>query len=135
MKIEHSPRLPVVSRNMMKSFWKWVSIIAAVGAATSVARAAATSAPPADIRHDATVEAVQRALPAVVNIRTETIVERHDPFEELFQSFWGPRNRRPQTETTYSLGSGVIIDEDGWVMTNFHVVSRATKVFVRLADG
>ena len=121
---------------MMKSFWKWVSFVAALGAAAPITRAAATPAPPpADIRRDATVEAVQRALPAVVNIRTETIVERHDPFEELFQSFWGPRNRRPQTETTYSLGSGVIIDEDGWVMTNFHVVNRATKVFVRLADG
>jgi len=134
MKIEHSPRLPVVFRNMTKLFWKWVPIAGAIAAATPLARAAAT-APPADVRRDATVEAVQRALPAVVNIRTETIVERHDPFEQLFQNFWGPRNRRPQTETTYSLGSGVIIDEDGWVLTNFHVVDRATKVFVRLADG
>jgi serine protease Do len=96
----------------------------------------AATPPPADIRRDATVEAVQRVLPAVVNIRTETIVERHDPFEGLLREFWGPYyNRRNRTETTYSLGSGVIIDEEGWVLTNFHVVSRATKVFVRLADG
>ena len=88
-----------------------------------------------DIRRDATVEAVARAMPAVVNIRTETIVERHDPFEQLFQGLWGPNARRRGPETTYSLGSGVIIDEEGWVLTNFHVVSRATKVFVRLADG
>lgn len=121
---------------MMKLFWKWASIAASiVVAAPGVRAAAVTSTPSVDLRRDATVEAVQRALPAVVNIRTETIVERHDPFEELFQGFWGPRNRRPRTETTYSLGSGVIIDEDGWVLTNFHVVSRATKVFVRLADG
>jgi serine protease Do len=97
---------------------------------------AATPAP-GDIRRDATVEAVQRVLPAVVNIRTETIVERQDPFERLLRDFWGPyyNNQRNRTETTYSLGSGVIIDEEGWVLTNFHVVSRATKVFVRLADG
>jgi serine protease Do len=121
----------------MKPLWKkWISIaVSAVAAAGSTRAAPAVAAPAADIRRDATVEAVQRAMPAVVNIRTETIVERHDPFEQLFQGFWGPSNRRPRTETTFSLGSGVIIDEDGWVLTNFHVVSRATKVFVRLADG
>lgn len=106
-----------------------------VAASLAPGPAAAAAPAPGDIRRDATVEAVQRALPSVVNIRTETIVERHDPFEQLFQNFWGPMNRRPRTETTYSLGSGVIIDEDGWVLTNFHVVSRATRVFVRLADG
>ena len=109
----------------------WIGLLAAT--LTPVVQAAAP--PPADIRRDATVEAVQRAMPSVVNIRTETIVERHDPFEQLFQGFWGPSVRRPRTETTFSLGSGVIIDEEGWVLTNFHVVSRATKVFVRLADG
>jgi S1-C subfamily serine protease len=97
------------------------------------ANAAAPATAP-DIRHDATVEAVQRVLPAVVNIRTETIVPRHDPFEQLLSEFFGRSYRQP-SEMTYSLGSGVIIDEDGWVLTNFHVVSRATKVFVRLTDG
>src|ERR1041385_425735 len=77
---------------------------------------AASSIPSIDIRHDATVEAVQRVMPAVVNIRTETIVERHDPFEQLIREFWGRQQRGP--ETSYSLGSGVIIDEDGWVLTN-----------------
>jgi serine protease Do len=122
----------------MNSFWKkWVSALWSALAATVVAGAGpgATPIPPADIRRDTTVEAVQRAMPAVVNIRTETIVQRHDPFEQLFQGLWGPSIRRPRAETTFSMGSGVIIDEDGWVLTNFHVVSRATKVFVRLADG
>lgn len=88
-----------------------------------------------DIRRDATVEAVQRVLPCVVNIRTETLVERRDPFDRLLQDFWGPYYRQRGPETTYSLGSGVIVDEEGWVLTNFHVVNRATKVFVRLTDG
>ncbi len=96
---------------------------------------AATTTTPSDIRRDATVEAVQRVMPAVVNIRTETIIERHDPFEQLLQGFFGRSYRQPGTETTYSLGSGAIIDEDGWVLTNFHVVDRATKIFVRLTDG
>jgi serine protease Do len=102
----------------------------------TAAATAATTPPPGDIRRDATVEAVQRVLPAVVNIRTETVVERRDPFDQLLREFWGPYyNQRNRTETTYSLGSGAIIDEEGWVLTNFHVVNRATKVFVRLADG
>jgi serine protease Do len=119
----------------MKPLWrKWLSIaVSAVAAAGSTRALPAITAPAADVRRDATVEAVQRAMPAVVNIRTETIVERsYDPWEQFF-NLGAPR--RPRTETTFSLGSGVIIDEEGWVLTNFHVVSRATKVFVRMADG
>jgi serine protease Do len=88
-----------------------------------------------DPRRDGVVEAVQRALPSVVNIRTETIVERHDPYERLLRDFWGPLFGRPWQEKNISLGSGVIIDEEGWVITNFHVAWRATSIFVKLADG
>ncbi len=88
-----------------------------------------------DPRRDAVVEAVQRILPSVVNIRTETIVERHDPYEQLLRDFWGPLFGRPWLEKNISLGSGVIIDEEGWVLTNFHVAWRATSIFVRLSDG
>ncbi len=107
---------------------------------TETVIAATTAAPAAvpanDIRRDATVDAIQRVMPAVVNIRTETVVERADPFDRLLQEFWGPYYRgRNTTEKSYSLGSGVIIDEEGWVLTNFHVVSRATRVLVRTADG
>jgi S1-C subfamily serine protease len=120
----------------MKSFVKWFcGLLSVAAAAPSLQGAASAPAPPPDIRRDATVEAVQRVMPAVVNVRTETIVERHDPFENLLKEFWGPFYRQAGPETTYSLGSGVIIDEDGWVLTNFHVVNRATKVFVRTADG
>ena len=42
----------------------------------------------------------------------------------------GPRPKRGQ-----SLGSGVIVDEDGWIVTNFHVVRRADKINVVLSDG
>lgn len=131
---EQAARRCVVFQERMNK-WQWISLLLAALGLPTAAQAANPTSPPPDIRRDATVEAVQRAMPAVVNIRTETIVERHDPFEQLFQGFWGPHNRRPRTETTYSMGSGVIIDEEGWVITNFHVVSRATRVFVRLADG
>jgi S1-C subfamily serine protease len=88
-----------------------------------------------DVRRDPTVEAVERVMPCVVNIGTEEIVEYRDPFAEMFQEFWGPYYRRRPREARYSLGSGVIIDEEGYVLTNMHVVQRARKVWVQLADG
>jgi S1-C subfamily serine protease len=108
----------------------------------------ANAAPPAEgplpeAAGDPVVLAVQKVLPAVVNISTERIVERqfNDPFDELFRQFFGqPRSDRGQSgrhrvEGVQSLGSGVIVDEDGWIVTNYHVVQRATKIDVLLADG
>jgi serine protease Do len=128
--------MPVLScfTTMMKC-WPVPLLGCAAMIAAMPPASAAPSPAPADIRRDATVLAVERVMPAVVNIRTETIVERHDPFERLLQEFWGPYYRQRGPETTYSLGSGVIIDEEGWVLTNFHVVNRATRVFIRTADG
>jgi S1-C subfamily serine protease len=86
-------------------------------------------------RRDAVVEVVERVMPSVVNIATEEIVEYQDPFEQLFREYWGPYYRRRAPDTRFSLGSGVIIDEAGWVLTNMHVVQRARRVWVQLADG
>src|SRR5215212_5307415 len=88
-----------------------------------------------DIRRDATVEAVQRVMPAVVNVATETVLQVHDPIEQLFRDFFDPYYRRRGPNTQHSLGSGVIIDEEGYVLTNFHVVNRASRVWVKLYDG
>lgn len=101
----------------------------------TLAQAVAAAEAGPDPRRDAVVEAVERAMPSVVNIRTETIVERHDPYERLLREFWGPMFGRPWQEKNISLGSGIIIDEEGWVLTNFHVAWRATSIFVKLADG
>lgn len=88
-----------------------------------------------DPRRDIVVAVVEQVMPSVVNIATEEIVEYRDPFAEMFQEFWGPHYRRRPRAARYSLGSGVIIDEEGYVLTNLHVVQRATKVWVQLADG
>ena len=85
-----------------------------------------------DPAHDPVVLAVQKALPAVVNISTEQLIQRttRDPFEELFRQYFGaPR------EGAHSLGSGVIVDGDGWLISNYHVVRRASRINVTLADG
>lgn len=85
----------------------------------------------ADPRRDAAVTAIETVLPSVVNIATETVVEHHDFYEQLFRDYYGA----PRQERSVSLGSGVIIDEEGYLLTNFHVVSRASRVQVKLWDG
>jgi len=96
--------------------------------------AAQTAAAQMDPRRDAAVAAVAKALPAVVNIATERLVEIRDPLEEFFDRFWGPYYRRRPPAAEYSLGSGVVVDEQGYILTNDHVVRRASKISVRLAQ-
>ncbi len=95
------------------------------------AGAAPNPATEPDPRRDATVAAIELVLPSVVNIATETIIEHHDFYEQLFRDFYG----EPRQQSNISLGSGVIIDEEGYLLTNFHVVSRASRVQVKLWDG
>ena len=132
--IERTENGFVVLVMMMNCYnWKNGLVVLLTSMALGVGAATTTTAP--DVRRDAVVEAVQRVMPSVVNIRTETVLKRNDANERMLQEFWGPIYRRRGPEKTVSLGSGVIIDEDGWVLTNFHVVRRATSIFVKLADN
>jgi len=93
-------------------------------------------------RRNAVVAAAEKAGPSVVNIGTERIVtQQYDPFFQFrhrffdapFEEFFRPyRSRQFRTN---SLGSGVIIDKRGYVVTNEHVVSRASRIQVTLKDG
>jgi S1-C subfamily serine protease len=82
------------------------------------------------------VLAVEKAYRAVVNISTERIVARgyRDPFEDLLYEFYGYR-RAPRTYTSYSLGSGVVVEPSGYIVTNQHVVERASRITVTLTNG
>jgi serine protease DegS len=78
--------------------------------------------------------AVHRAAPAVVNIYTRSVVReqvRPSPLQQFFGDFGTLERNRVQQ----SLGSGVIIDAAGHVVTNNHVIANATDVSVLLADG
>jgi serine protease DegS len=82
-------------------------------------------------------DAVQRASPAVVNIyTTKQVATATSPLlnNPTFRRFFGDRTRsRSRTQT--SLGSGVIMSAQGYVLTNYHVIENADEIKVFLADG
>lgn len=82
-------------------------------------------------------QAVQRASPAVVNIyTTKQVVANPSPLFDnpVFQRFFGDLNQSRQRTQT-SLGSGVIMSSQGYVLTNYHVIENADEIEVLLADG
>ncbi len=95
----------------------------------------------ADPASEPAVLAVAKVLPAVVNINTERVVRRtvRDPFEDFYAQFFGYNRVRPREirQTLQSLGSGFIIDPEGHIVTNQHVVERAAdlKIHVTTNDG
>lgn len=92
------------------------------------------------LRRDAVVRAVEAARPSVVNVNAEEDLVRANPFsrygdslfDRFFQDFFESAPRRPGRSR--SLGSGVIIDPAGFILTNEHVVARASRISVTLAD-
>jgi serine protease DegQ len=81
--------------------------------------------------------AAQKAMPSVVNIFTSTVIKTPiHPFidDPRFRFFFGdPSELEPQNSS--SLGSGVIVSSDGYILTNHHVVEAADQIEVALADG
>lgn len=114
---------------------QWLAALLLAGCALVWAPSARGRTAEADVRRDATVLAVEKVLPSVVNIATETIIQVRDPYEEFFRQFWGPYYRQQPPNSQYSLGSGVVIDEEGYLLTNDHVVQRADKIGVKFCAG
>ncbi len=76
---------------------------------------------------------VQRVAPAVVNVYATHVVENQNPFmaDPFFRQFFG---NSPRRQVERSLGSGVIVDPAGLIVTNFHVIRGASQVKVALSD-
>ena len=89
-------------------------------------------------RRSRIVLAVEKVKDAVVNISTEQIVKSRsatifdEPYELFYRQFVEPRQERYAVN---SLGSGVIIDPAGYVVTNYHVISRGARIRVTFEDG
>jgi serine protease Do len=82
--------------------------------------------------------------PGVVNVSTTKKVATRrggqDPFREFFgddlmDRFFGGPEGGPESQTQRSLGSGFVVDKDGYILTNRHVVEGADKIQVSMADG
>ncbi|MGB5251205.1 MAG: trypsin-like peptidase domain-containing protein [Sedimenticolaceae bacterium] len=83
-------------------------------------------------------DAVQRAAPAVVNVfATKITREKPHPLldEPLIKRFFGDQISRPRIRRENSLGSGVIVDRNGYVLTNNHVIEGASEIQIVLEDG
>jgi serine protease DegQ len=74
-------------------------------------------------------------MPAVVNILTSKALRETHPLlkDPFFKRFFG--DKMPPQEQMASLGSGVIVSGDGYILTNYHVVEGADEIEVGLADG
>jgi len=93
------------------------------------------------------VEVAKNVQPSVVNITTEKTIAmqpwnrfgqdffRGSPFEEFFRGFGSPPREEERVYKQRSGGSGVIVDKEGYILTNNHVIEGADKVKVRLNDG
>ncbi|MGE5060125.1 MAG: DegQ family serine endoprotease [Betaproteobacteria bacterium] len=109
----------------------WASLF--IGLATSRSSAAAFALDGA--RPPSFAAIAKKTMPAVVNIATalqRSSRSSNDPIEEFFSRFFGESTSRENN--LRSLGSGILINKDGEILTNYHVVRYADTIKVKLAD-
>jgi Do/DeqQ family serine protease len=93
------------------------------------------------------VEVAKEVQPSVVNITTEKNITmrprdrfgedffKGSPFEDFFRGFGSPPREEERVYKQRSGGSGVIVNKEGYILTNYHVIEDSEKVKVRLNDG
>lgn len=96
----------------------------------------------ASSRSNAITRAVSRVAPAIVGINVTEVreVQYRDPFEDFFNDpffdqFFRRRGSQTLKQEIHGLGSGYIISQDGYILTNDHVAGRASKVVVTMVGG
>lgn len=118
------------------AYWMWALALAAL-----LLQALAVQAKPESL-----APLAEKISPAVVNITTSTVIEgrtgpqgivpKGSPFEDFFREFQDRRNgegTRPRRSS--ALGSGFVISEDGYVVTNNHVIESADEILIEFFDG
>jgi serine protease Do len=116
----------------------------AADAADTAAQSVTTTAPAriASGGRDSYADVVKVVTPAVVTIRTEgrarvspTQFQDDDLLRRFFGDQFGNQPRRGQAPRSRGLGSGVVVSNDGYLLTNHHVIDNATDIKVEFADG
>ncbi len=95
-----------------------------------------TQTPVVGARVGSYADAARKAMPAVVNIYTSKDVRKRNPLADdpVFKRFF-PDLERSQSQRQTSLGSGVIVSSEGFVLTNHHVIQGADDIQLVLSDG
>ena len=120
----------------VRALWFWVVALALVLAQTIAAQA----------RPESFADLAQKVSPAVVNITTSTMVAANtdtmpmvpegSPFEDFFREFRDRNNGgEGQPRRTSALGSGFVISEDGFIVTNNHVIESADEIIIEFYEG
>jgi serine protease Do len=79
---------------------------------------------------------VESVVPSVVSITTQTLIQERVPMVvDAFDLLFGPRHQRVVEHKAQGLGSGVVVSEEGYVLTNEHVVAGMQEIRVQLTDG
>jgi serine protease Do len=125
--------------------WLLFCLIGAFGSATlfpPYSRPEALASPDSPTPPESFSQLAKKASPSVVNISTVKVIKGrkgallpfgpNDPFRDFFDRFF--RNQVPEEFRQRSLGSGFIIDKDGFILTNNHVIEKSDEIKVKLAD-
>jgi serine protease DegS len=132
-----APTLPGFSANFaaMREMIRYVLLPALVGGIVGLAVMLATRAGPTTVARPGYAQAVQQAAPAVVNIYSSKLLApaicQLPRFQEWCERFSGDEHGPMQS----SLGSGVIVREDGYILTNNHVIAGADEILVAFNNG
>jgi serine protease Do len=132
------PQAIILTRNsilQMRAMWLTALAILVLLAQTLTAQA----------RPESFADLAERISPSVVNITTTTVVAERvgpqgifpegSPFEELFRDRQTPEGETPRQRRSSALGSGFVISEDGYVVTNNHVIEGADEILIEFFSG